>query len=456
MFSFTIARIPSAASSTEASPIASAIVCTAVARRLDVERHLAAEQLRRQVPEHDVRVGHRWQLTAPAVGRRARRGARRLRPDAERLRQLRDVGDRPAARTDGVDVDRRDADAEVRDRRLAADRRLPVLAEGDVGGRPSHVEGEDVVEAGLARDEERAGDAARRPREHRVDRVPRRLARRHQACVRAEDVDVRLRADRLQLGLEAARRSRRPSVGRTSSCTRSAPARTPGTPAGRARSASPGSLDRGARRRAPICSSCAGLTYELTSATVSDSMPEPTRSRTISSTCASSTGTTTLPRASRRSTASRVSARDAGGSGLIMMIQPASGPGVCERARWRIWPKPLGRDQADARALRLEHRVRRHGGAVEDVLELADADAGLVADPADAGEHALGGIVGRRRRLDAELGAAVALGHEEEVGEGTADVDPQPVRHVVSFRLAGDRSERAGLVDLTLELAPEL
>src|SRR3954447_25318486 len=41
-----------------------------------------------------------------------------------------------------------------------------------------------------------------------------------------------------------------------------------------------------------------------------------------------------------RSTASRVSASDAGGSGLTMMIQPASGPGVWERARCRICPKP--------------------------------------------------------------------------------------------------------------------
>ena len=47
-----------------------------------------------------------------------------------------------------------------------------------------------------------------------------------------------------------------------------------------------------------------------------------------------------LPRASIRSTASRVSASDAGGSGLTMMIQPASGPGVWERARCRICPKP--------------------------------------------------------------------------------------------------------------------
>src|SRR6478736_2746236 len=91
---------------------------------------------------------------------------------------------------------------------------------------------------------------------------------------------------------------------------------------------------------APIRSSCAGFTYELTSATVSVSTPDSTRSRTIPSTCCSSTATSVLPRASMRSTASRVSASEAGGSGLIMMIQPASGPGVWERARCRICLKP--------------------------------------------------------------------------------------------------------------------
>src|SRR5579859_1732730 len=93
-------------------------------------------------------------------------------------------------------------------------------------------------------------------------------------------------------------------------------------------------------RIAPICCSCAPLTYELIKATVSDSTPDATSSRTIDSTCCSSTGTTVSPWASMRSTASRVSASDAGGSGLIMMIQPASGPGVCERARCRICLKP--------------------------------------------------------------------------------------------------------------------
>src|SRR3954449_10640924 len=58
------------------------------------------------------------------------------------------------------------------------------------------------------------------------------------------------------------------------------------------------------------------------------------------STCARSTGTIVFPPASMRSTASRVSASEAGGAGLSMMIQAASGPGVWERARCRICLKP--------------------------------------------------------------------------------------------------------------------
>ena len=72
------------------------------------------------------------------------------------------------------------------------------------------------------------------------------------------------------------------------------------------------------------------------------------------------------------------------------MIQPGERARRLGAGQVEDLAEALGRDQADARALRLEHGVRRDGRAVEDVLQLADADAGLVADPADAGEDALG------------------------------------------------------------------
>ena len=68
-------------------------------------------------------------VAALAVGRGPGLGARRLRPDAQRAGQLRDVRDRAAARADRVHVDARDLDAELADRGLAADRRLTRLAQ---------------------------------------------------------------------------------------------------------------------------------------------------------------------------------------------------------------------------------------------------------------------------------------------------------------------------------------
>ena len=73
----------------------------------DVERHLAAEQARRQVPSTtlaSVTVG-----SSPPLPYAAGPGSApgRLRADAKRLRQLRHVRDRPAAGADRVHVDRR-------------------------------------------------------------------------------------------------------------------------------------------------------------------------------------------------------------------------------------------------------------------------------------------------------------------------------------------------------------
>ena len=202
MFSLTIARMPSAASSADVEPHRVGDRLHRRARRVHVELHLAAEEPRRQMADDDVRVGHGRVGAALAVRGGAGLGAGGLRADAERLRQLGHVRDRAAARADRVHVDGRDAEPEVRDRRLAPDRRLAAERERDVGGRAAHVERQHVLEPRLPRDVERAGDAAGRAGEHAVDRIPRRLARRHQTGVGAEDVDLRGRADRLQVSRE--------------------------------------------------------------------------------------------------------------------------------------------------------------------------------------------------------------------------------------------------------------
>ena len=53
-----------------------------------------------------------------------------------------------------------------------------------------------------------------------------------------------------------------------------------------------------------------------------------------------SSGRTTSPRAFMRSGMPRVSASEASGSGLSMTIQPNSGPGVQDFARWRVYSNP--------------------------------------------------------------------------------------------------------------------
>ena len=141
--------------------------------RIDVELHLAAEEPRRQVADDHVRVGHGRLGTTLAVAGRTGLRAGGLGTDAQRAGHLGDVGDRTAAGADRAHVDARHLDrdhlagqAPAVGTRSALDRRLAVLGERDVGRRPAHVEREDVLVAGAARDVQCARHAARRAREH--------------------------------------------------------------------------------------------------------------------------------------------------------------------------------------------------------------------------------------------------------------------------------------------------
>ena len=107
----------------------------------------------------------------------------------------------------------------------------------------------------------------------------------------------------------------------------------------------------------------------------------------------------------------------------------------------------LRRDQPDACALRLEQRVRRHRRSVHDVAQLLRRDAALLADAANADEHALGRVARRGRGLDAVEVPRLVV-YEEQVGEGAADVHSEPVRHRAPLSLARDGRERAGAIDL--------
>src|SRR6202008_4783945 len=115
---------------------------------------------------------------------------------------------------------------------------------------------------------------------------------------------------------------------------------------------------------------------------------------------------------------SRVPASEAGGSGLTMMIQPASGPGVCERARWRIWPKPWV--------------------VIRPTRAPLDSSTALVATAVpwttlpraawggDASGAACGGTL-RVRGVFPPPMPVIAVVDEEQVGERSSDVHAQPI-----------------------------
>ena len=181
MFSFTIARIPSAASSAESRPIASAIVCT--------EARAASASSAISPPS---RLGGRCPRTTFAS---VTVGSVPPRPyEAGPGSAPADCGPtRSAFVSSGTwaiepppapTVCTLTEGTLIRKWPIEVSRPIvgsPSLAERDIGRGAAHVEGEDVLEAGFARDVERAGDAPRGPREDPVDRVPHRLDGRHQA-----------------------------------------------------------------------------------------------------------------------------------------------------------------------------------------------------------------------------------------------------------------------------------
>ena len=82
----------------------------------------------------------------------------------------------------------------------------------------------------------------------------------------------------------------------------------------------------------------------------------------------------------------------------------------------------LGRDEAAARDLALDDRVRRHGRRVDDEAHLRRRDAAVRERPVDRLHEPLGGIGGRRQHLR-DRDRARLLVDQRRVGEGAADVD---------------------------------
>ena len=155
---------------------------------VDVERDLAAEQVRRDPAEDDVGVGDRDLGAALAVAERAGVGAGRLRADLERALG-REPGDRAAAGADGDDVDHRDLRRVGADRALGGQRRLAVDDDGHVGRRAAAVAGQHPVEAGDLGDQRGAERAGGRAGQHGGDRLVHDLVGREHAAVGLHHVE---------------------------------------------------------------------------------------------------------------------------------------------------------------------------------------------------------------------------------------------------------------------------
>src|SRR5207245_1068118 len=121
---------------------------------------------------------------------------------------------RAAAGAERVDVDRRQRDLRDADGLLTGQLRLAALEEGDVRGRPAHVEGDEIRlfdESGAVA---ARGDAAGRAGQHRAGGHAGRLAHRGHAAVRLNDQDVAAGAVALETRGEIFQvaRQRRPDV----------------------------------------------------------------------------------------------------------------------------------------------------------------------------------------------------------------------------------------------------
>ena len=151
-----------------------------------VELEGATEQIFGQIAEHDISIGHRRQFAAFAISDRARHRARRLRADAQRAREFGNISDRTTARADGLDVERRRADREMTDFGRAHAARLEIFNQRNIGRGAANIERKNILETRILRDPQRARHAPCRSRHQYAHRMFLGLGRRHQPAIRTQ------------------------------------------------------------------------------------------------------------------------------------------------------------------------------------------------------------------------------------------------------------------------------
>ena len=429
---------------------------------LHVEAHEAAEEeVGIEIPEQEVGVGHRGLASPQGVARRPGVGAGAVGPDLEQPQAIH-PGDGATARADLDHLDDGDADRQPRallepvgprNLEFPGYQRLAPVDDARLGRRPSHVERQEARLAGQfggPRGSQRAGG---RPGFHEADRDA--LGRLRQGDAAGGEHDVELPPDTQihELALEVLHvpRHERHHVhvgdGRGGALVladlgnhvrgagdgkggRHLPEQRPqsqlvsGIPVGMEQADRHGLDALG--EQAPDDLACAGLVQRLHHAAV---------------------GQEPLVHFSAEV------ARGQRGRGvdeeIVHVVAPLAADleGVPEAPR---------REQPRSRALALDEGVGGERRPMDEAADGARRNPHFFEEAHDPGFNALGGVLGGRQEL-ADPDGAARLVDQNKVGEGAADIHPEPVRGGHGGSVPGSNSPRQdtacpGLMYLILDV----
>ena len=405
-------------------------------RRRRVDGKPPAQQVRAaEIAQHHIGVRHRGPRPALPVAGRPRLRARALRPDPERPAGV-EPGDAAAARAHFREVDHRHPDGvagavePAPDIALAADLVFgcgldaPVLDQARFRRRAAHVEGDEVRAAELAAHALRGDDPGGGPRLDGARRHLERLGHIEHAAVRAHDVE-RGQAEFGERGLQPVQvgGQHRPDIG------------ADGRGAGALELADfrqhlAGEEHRQARKRRPEPFADAALVrvvqegeHEADRNRVHVQAPDALDDRVQPGLVerGHDLALGVDPLGHLEAPAARHQHRR-GVLEQVVKVRAGRAPKLQHVAEAR------GRDQRDVGALALQQRVGDDRGGVGDERDRGGVDAVVAHGRAYAVDHR-GAEVARRGRDLGDAGAPALLVQHGDIGEGPADIHPDPPPH---------------------------
>ena len=376
--------------------------------------------------EHEVGVGDGRLRAAAAVTGGAGLGARALRADVEQAAVV-EPRDRASARPDRVDVDRGQREPPPVEDAVELQQRLAAAHQRRVEARAAHVHRDAVAQAVRRELPQRGRGSRGRPREQRQRRALGDLGRRGHAAVRLHDQQRAAEPELLEAARERAQVARddRSDVG-VEHGRRGAVV----VAQLRQQIARCGDVGVGQQRgdqvaRAPLVAGLRRRVHERDRDRF-DAFLRERRDRRAD-----------VVRVERRELVAAGADPPADGQPQVArderlgrreaIVVGVLAPAVAQRERVA---EAGGREQSGARAAAREHGVGRHRRAVHDQVELRDEAARREVEPrgelGQAGRDRARRVVRRAARLVHE---PHVVADEEEVREGSADVDADPIAH---------------------------